>query len=348
MSVGGQQGKSTEKQEPWEQQIPYILKGFDETDRLYGGKKASNYSKSQPAPTFAGVGSGSGVQTGANGEQYYTVLGTSGEQIKIPVNSQPTSPTTEGRSGDDPTSGYGGIVGQYYQGSTVAPLSDSTMIASDLAKMNAGGDNPYLDGEGKFDGYSDDMGYVDSLGRNTASGKFINSNPYLDAMYGRASEAVEDRFDDRVVSTSSTFNKGGRYGSGAHYDAEGDNKEILAKELGGLATDIYGKNYETERGHMESAQDRLSGAYRGDADRDLKAYSDIEANKRANIGALTESGQYFDDYNQDVLNSDIDRWDYNQNIPMEAINRYMALIHGDYGGTTNSKSKSMGFNMKLF
>ncbi len=70
-------------------------------------------------------------------------------------------------------------------------------------------------------------------------GGYLNNNPYLDAMFDRASGKV-------AAGVNSQFSSAGRYGSGAHTG-------VLTEGLGNLATDIYGKNYATERANQQAA-----------------------------------------------------------------------------------------------
>lgn len=73
----------------------------------------------------------------------------------------------------------------------------------------------------------------------TVNGDYLNANPYLDATYKKAADQVGAGIDSR-------FSAAGRYGSGAH-------QGVLGTSLGNLATDIYGGNYQAERGRQSSA-----------------------------------------------------------------------------------------------
>lgn len=75
----------------------------------------------------------------------------------------------------------------------------------------------------------------------TVSGAYLDpsTNPWLDATYKHAADLVGSGVDSR-------FESAGRYGSGAH-------QGVLGETLGNLATNIYGGNYQTERGRQASA-----------------------------------------------------------------------------------------------
>jgi hypothetical protein len=70
-------------------------------------------------------------------------------------------------------------------------------------------------------------------------GDYLNSNPYLDAMYDKAAGKTS-------AGVNAMFSKSGRYGSGAH-------QGVMGETLGNLATDIYGQNYARERGYQQNA-----------------------------------------------------------------------------------------------
>ena len=85
----------------------------------------------------------------------------------------------------------------------------------------------------------------------TLKGDFLNSNPYLDATFDKASGRVTENFTDAVMpGINATFGSGGRTGSGLHTQAIGDAQDELGNDLSGLATDIYGGNYQQERNRM--------------------------------------------------------------------------------------------------
>ena len=79
--------------------------------------------------------------------------------------------------------------------------------------------------------------------RSTARGDMLNSNPYLQGAIDRAIDPVKDKIQ-------SQFAMSGRYGSGA-------NQDVLAKSLGGIASDIAYGDYQRERQNQLNAQQQL-------------------------------------------------------------------------------------------
>jgi len=100
--------------------------------------------------------------------------------------------------------------------------------------------------------------------RPTASGDFLNKNPYIDAMYDQAAGRVGAPIDSR-------FTAAGRYGSGAH-------QGVLGQTFGDLATNIYGQNYAQERQNMLAAGQSLIGAGQNQQTSRLSAANQLGSN----------------------------------------------------------------------
>lgn len=88
----------------------------------------------------------------------------------------------------------------------------------------------------------------------TARGDYLNSNPYLDKMFGNASDAVTRAYTNTTVpAIRSSFGMAGGHNRGSEAGALDTANWSLGKNLNSLATDIYGGNYSAERGRQESA-----------------------------------------------------------------------------------------------
>lgn len=95
--------------------------------------------------------------------------------------------------------------------------------------------------------------------QNTASGMYLNSNPYLDDMFGSASGAVTRAYQTATApGTASSFSGAGRYGSGAYANSVSQNQQDLGSTLGNLSANIYGGNYQAERARQDAASQALS------------------------------------------------------------------------------------------
>lgn len=107
---------------------------------------------------------------------------------------------------------------------------------------------------------------------NTASGAYLNSNPYLDAMYRSAADPVSRTYQTATApTTDAAFSGGGRYGSGAAAGARDTNELNLGKALGDLSSNIYGQNYARER----QAQDAAAQNYTSLTNQAANAYGTL-------------------------------------------------------------------------
>lgn len=146
------------------------------------------------------------------------------------------------------------------------------------------------------------MGQVAS----TARGDYLNSNPYLDRAFNQAADAVRNQ-------VSSQFSGAGRYGSGLH-------KGTAEKAYNDLATQIYGGNYAQERNRQLTAAG-LAPSYGKQDYIDLQAIADVGAQKESTA--------------KDYLQEAMDRYYYQANQPLQAMQTYMDLIQGNYGSTSS-------------
>jgi len=135
----------------------------------------------------------------------------------------------------------------------------------------------------------------------TASGQMLNANPYLDKMYGQASENLTKQFQNAVMpGINSAAESAGRYGSGMQALMAGEAQRNLGNSLGNLATNIYGQNYATERqNQMQAAQNlgnlTLQGQQLGAQSRGNAAQAALgaqQANQNANVDAIQNAAMY--------------------------------------------------------
>lgn len=83
------------------------------------------------------------------------------------------------------------------------------------------------------------VGAANAFSSDVLSGKYLNGNPYLDDVIGRAS-------GDVTSSVAGLFSGAGRYGSAAH-------QGVLADKIGELSSGLRYQNYATEMDRMGQA-----------------------------------------------------------------------------------------------
>lgn len=272
---------------------------------------------------------------------------------------------------------YGSGGPSYYPGQTVVPFASDTQKAIDLTRSRALGGSP-LEGAAQFAalqtltgdptanpafGYMGDIasGNVGPTAANrylapTAAGANLSGNPYLDAMWGNASQKITDQYQKATLpGINSMFSMAGRYGSEAGHQAAIERAdETLADSLAGTAANIYGSEYGMERARqMEAAgmidaseagqrRDRLSaagalgGMYDTGTGRKLQTAQlapQLAGIDYTNIGKLAGIGGAYEDLTARQQADAQLRHAFGQEQPYDALNRYLAAVQGGYGGT---------------
>jgi hypothetical protein len=203
---------------------------------------------------------------------------------------------------------------QYYPNATYVPFSGQTEQALGMAQNRAMGS-------------PNEQGLNNYLG-GSLQGNWLNSNPYLDAMYGSAAGRMTESFNESVLpGLNATFGGAGRTGSGAHALSAGRAAGELGDSLAGLSANIYGGNYANERGLMQQAAGMVPTA------------SALDWN---NIAQMGQVGQRVEGKAGEVLGDSMNRFNYNQNLPEQNLQRYIAAIQGNYGGTTQQSTNGQG------
>ena len=144
------------------------------------------------------------------------------------------------------------------------------------------------------------------LGR-TLGGEYLNANPYLDATFKRAADAVGANIDSR-------FNLSNRFGSGAH-------QNVMGQTFADLATNIYGGNYANERNKQMQAM--MMAPQIGGMD-----YADLD--RLAGVGGQRQA------LGQAQLSDAQSRWGFEQTRDLQKLRDFMAMVRGDFGQQTTA------------
>ncbi|MCK5602531.1 hypothetical protein KAR91_11695 [Candidatus Pacearchaeota archaeon] len=174
-------------------------------------------------------------------------------------------------------------------------------------------------------------------------GDYLNKNPYLDQMFADASGAVGEQFRDIVQpGITSRFGLSGRSGSGLESAAHGRSERQLADTLGSMASSIYGGDYARERQNMMSALPMASsfmGAERGELDAQRR-------DALSNLGLMSAVGGQREGKTQAQINEDINRWNYEENLPMQKLLQFNNLLSGgmNFGTTTSQQTQPLSSN----
>lgn len=277
---------------------------------------------------------------------------------------------------------FNGPQAQYFPGSTVAPFSPHQEMGMDLITGRALQGSPLLEGaqagnmatmggaylNSPASGFlSGQMGadptvnpYTSLMG-STASGGFLNGNPWLDQQYDRAASAVTRNYRDAVKpGIDSQFINSGMYGSELWQNAQDSARDQLGRSLEGMAGSMYGQNYQQERDRMMGAASGIQGAFDSSLNRGLNAAglsNSAFANERNNMmtamgmapglaqadyadfDRLMGVGNQVQQQAQGNIMDQVGRWNHYQNQPEQTLNNYAGII-GNLGGMGGTGTQS--------
>lgn len=142
---------------------------------------------------------------------------------------------------------------------------------------------------------------------NILQGNYLDptTNPYSTALYNQIA-------GDVTSGVQSQFSKAGRLGSAA-------NQSVLAEELGNVANQVYGDQYNRERDRMFQATQLAPQLAQAD-------YQDIQA-----LGGV---GQTREAMEMAKIQDAMTRFDFEQQKPYYKLREYLASIGSPYAQTT--------------
>lgn len=254
-----------------------------------------------------------------------------------------------------------------YVGDAQQQLSQ-TAAGRDL-RQNPGFNTLEAFGNGAMLGTDPSQGYFS----DAAGGKYLDQqNPYLSGLFHNATDPMVQQFQQAIApGIASQFSAAGRTGSGAHQTAFTNAEDSLGRGLANAASSIYGNAYENERQRQQAAAGQLSqqdqfgrnmqmqGALgqsniynteRGLAQQAALAMpqyasqvKDIGYNDAAKMLGV---GQFMQGQQQQQIDADRARFDYNQQLPLQRLQALNQLLQGGsvYAGGTSQSNNNMNRN----
>jgi len=331
--MGGGGGTTTTK--PWEEAQPYILQGYQEAQKLYesGG------------PQFF------------PGQTYIS----------------PSEATTQALNLAEQRAMAGSPLLKQAQSAAGNLMSATNPYAAQIAALGA---NPSVDPSADFyrsimeSGASPEEAMA--LTRRTASGEYLNGNPYLEGALSRANRLATESYQEGLRGLQSQASAAGRYGSGAMGQQVAKGQDVFARALTEQNQQAYMQNYAAERAAQEAAIGRLGGyEQQGIANRFAAAgglsagaqqgianqlaalgaagqMSNADLNRQLQAAQLSPQlaeqdyldmqkllmvGQAREGYDNAALQDQMARWNYEQNAPWQNLARYQSAISGFPMGT---------------
>lgn len=209
---------------------------------------------------------------------------------------------------------YQGASPQYYAGQTYVDPSANTLSALSAAGNRAMMGNPLLPA-------------AQQQQQAVIGGQYLNSNPYFNQALAGASQGATQVYNDAIKQAQGGTSMAGRYGSGVSADIQNRAANTLSNTLANKYGDLAYQNYNAERARQEAA---VAGAPTlANAD-----YTDINQ--------LLKTGQAQEDYANTALQADINRFNYNENLPTAKLNQYAQYLSGTPQGSTTTSTSSGG------
>lgn len=185
----------------------------------------------------------------------------------------------------------------YYPGQTVADFTPAQLQAQQQGTALATASNPLADTS---------QGYLgDVIGGKYLGGQSLQ--PVSDALWGQVSNKV-----------NSAAALAGRVGSGAH-DA------VLSREFTNALAPYAFNQYNTERGLQQQAALGAPSVTGGFLQQDL-----------SKTGLLGDIGNQQQTQAQNLINADVNKWNFNQNVDQQKLDNYLRAVYGVPGSTSYS------------
>lgn len=198
----------------------------------------------------------------------------------------------------------------YYPGQTYIGPSQQTQQALQATQMRAMMGSPLT-------------GAAQSQAYQTISGGYLGGNPFFQGAFQPAAKAAQTSFFDAMQQVGSKASSSGRYGSGAMGQLQDRASGQFAQTLADTAGKLAYENYAQERARQQA----MIGAAPSLAEAD---YADIDR--------LARAGQLGEQYAQQALQADIDRYNYLQNAPQAQLQQYLSAAYGSPQGGTSTIS----------
>jgi len=197
----------------------------------------------------------------------------------------------------------------------VAPFAEDTLAGMDMARNAANYNQPL------FDQAQNELS-------KTMSGAYLlpGSNPYLQGTYDAAASRMADAYKTGTAAqTNAAAGFGGAFGGSAQSELQGQQNRAFGDSLGQFANNLYGQNYQAERGRQLGAVQAAPG-FAGAR----------QAFDFGNANALNSIGQQQQALGQNYLNADFAQFDEARNYPRQQLDVYASMFNPNLGRTASA------------
>lgn len=203
---------------------------------------------------------------------------------------------------------YQGAGPQYFQGQTYISPSEATQQSLQMAKERALGGSPLIK-----------AAQQEQLA--TIQGKGVN--PFLAGALEQTNRLAGEQYNRNIQNLQSQASSAGRYGSSAMGQQAGTAQDIFARALAEQGGQLAYSSAEAERARQMRALENAPAMAAAD-------YYDINQ--------LLKTGQAGEGYDMAKLQADINRWNYEQNLPQMKLSQFANLFSSVPQGTTTTQT----------
>ncbi len=208
---------------------------------------------------------------------------------------------------------------QFYPGSITAERDPFTQQGTQQLGERGLGGSPVTAG-------------AENLASRTLGGQFLQGqgqNPWLDQMFQRGARGLSREFNMATLpQLEARFGGAGRTGSPAYGAALSRQSDLLGTQLNEFATNIYGGAYDRERGRQQQTLGMAPG---------------LAQAGRADIQSGIQAGLMREQFNQQLLNDLIQRFDFEQQEPSQRLGRFSGAIGQPFQQSQSSSSQNVGW-----
>lgn len=207
---------------------------------------------------------------------------------------------------------YQGAGPQYYQGQTYVSPSAATQYALQSATERAVSGSPLT---------------REAQAQQLATIKGQGVNPFLEGALAGANRQATEAYTRGVQGLQSKASSMGRYGSNAMGQQVGQAQDIFGRNLAETAGNLAYQSAEAERNRQMQAIANAPAMAQSD-------YQDIQK--------LLTAGQAGEQYQQNALQADINKWNYEQQLPQMKLQNFANLFTSAPGGNVSTTTQSGG------
>lgn len=207
---------------------------------------------------------------------------------------------------------YEGTGPQFFQGQAYVSPSAATEQALQMAQQRATTGSPLLQA-------------AQQQQLETIQGRGVN--PFLQGALSAAYQPTVEAAQEATRGLQSQASTAGRYGSGAMGQIAGRQAAELGRGLGGSLSNLAYQSSEAEAARQAAAAAGAPAMAQAD-------YGDIQA--------LLKTGQAGEQYNQAALTAEMNKWNYEQQLPQQKLQQFTNLFTQVPGGQQTTTTQEGG------